>query len=177
MADFAAALKDRAVRFAKLIGRTAKKTTQAAKYKMDELSNISKHRDLIRELGEKTYELSCSGQQLPAEIAQIVEQITALDADLSTLRADYALKKAEAAEAQAAEKAARAAEKAAAKAEAAISKGAAPVEMAFETVTEPVMESEVVIAKAPDAPTMDYDAYEAEQAAEAEPQDVPVLKV
>lgn len=131
MSDFSKNLKEVLSRSAKFVGRTTNTLVSATKFKTNELSTMSKRRDLISELGAKVYELSLNGFALPEEASELVKQIAVLDNELVVLRADHAAQKAAAAQQQAEEKAARAAEKAAAKAAEAIEKCTAPVAVAI----------------------------------------------
>ena len=90
MADFSTTLKNVFSKSVKFVGKTAKSAAKSTKYKLDELSNLSKRRDLISELGNKVFELAQAGLVLPAEAAEIAKQITMLDGDLAVMRADHA---------------------------------------------------------------------------------------
>ena len=114
MSDFTITLKKVLTRTARFIGRTAATVAAYTKFKIKELSALSKRRDLIRELGIKVYELAGNGLMLPDEATELVGSVSALDAEVEALRADHAARKAEKAEQAAAEKAARAAAQAAA---------------------------------------------------------------
>ncbi len=180
MSDFGLKLKSILTHGAKFVGQTANSAAKATKYKMGELSNLSKRRDLIAELGAKVFELSCNGLELPDAAAAIVKQIVALDGDLQAMRADHAAEKAAAAEKHAAEKAARAAEKAAAKAAAAVEKGAAPVDIELpEVEAAPLEEASVVDQQA--VPTLDVEINAADVSActgeKSDDSDVPTLNV
>ena len=163
MNDFGMKVKDFLSTSAKFVGKTANTAAKATKYKMDELTSLSKRRDLISELGAKVFELSANGVELPAELADLLNQIKLLDCELEALRADHAAQKAAAAEKHAAEKAARAAEKAAAKASCAVEEGNAPVQVE-------IPEEESVV------PTIDVESDE-ETASEDEENEVPTLNV
>lgn len=177
MSDFNSKLKDILSSSAKFIGKTADSAAKATKYKMNELSNLSKRRDLISELGAKVFELSNAGLELPADAAEIVKQIVALDVELNALRADHAAQKAAAAEQHAAEKAARAAEKAAAKAAAAVQKGTAPVEIELSETEAPADEAHTVNEEEA-VPTLDVEeATPATADEKPEAPEVPTLNV
>lgn len=173
MADFSTTLKNVFSKSVKFVGKTAKSAAKSTKYKLDELSNLSKRRDLISELGNKVYELAQAGLVLPAEAAEIAKQITMLDGDLAVMRADHAAEKAAAAEQHAAEKAARAAEKAAAKTAAAIEKSTAVVDVELPEVAAPEAECEVN-AEVGEVPTLNVTPESADKEAETE---VPTLNV
>lgn len=168
MSDFGVKIKGILSTSAKFVSKTATSAAKATKYKMDELSTLSKRRDLISDLGAKVYELSKSGLELPADAAELVKQIIALEGDLESMRADHAAQKAAAAEQHAAEKAARAAEKAAAKAAAASEQGTTPMEVELPEVQMPAAEAVVV-------PTLDVEETAAPE--EASETDVPTLNV
>lgn len=119
MSDFATTVKTVMQRSARFIGKTAKAAAQSTKFKLNEMSAMSKRRELIGDLGEKVYALARQGSCLPEELKDMIAQISALETNLDVLRADHAAQKAAAAEKAAVEKAERAAQKAAAKAEAA----------------------------------------------------------
>ena len=163
---------------AKIVGNAAATAAKNTKYKMNELSNLSKRRELIAELGTKVFELCIGGVELPAEAAEIVKQIIALDGDLEALRADHAAQKAAAAEKHAAEKAARAAEKAAAKAAAAIEKNTVPVEV--EPLAAEAPADAVEMTEKAETPVLDVEAAAAENAeitAKPAENEIPTLNV
>lgn len=175
MSDFSAKLKSILSGSAKFVGKTAASAAKSTKYKLNELSALSKRRELISDLGAKIYELSQAGIELPSEAQELVKQIAALDGNLDTMRADHAAQKAAAAEQHAAEKAARAAEKAAAKASAEIEKGTASVEVDLPEVESPVVEVEMPVEEPTAVPTLNVEAETvAEQPADDE---VPTLNV
>lgn len=181
MSDFSNKLKNVLVCSAKFIGKTANTAVKAGKYKMNELTGVSKRRDLINELGSKVFELSQNGLELPSEAAELVRQILVIDGELETLRADHAAQKAAAAEQHAAEKAARAAEKAAAKAAAAIEKSTEPVAVDLPDAEAPTAEIEVSSAETTeDVPTLKVDVAAGESSCTGEKpaeDSVPTLKV
>lgn len=167
MSDWATKMQDLMQCSARLIGKTAKAAAQSTKYKLNEMSAMSKRRELISDLGEKVYTLAQQGAGLPEELKDMIAQINALDTNLDALRADHAAQKAAAAEKDAAEKAERAAQKAAAKAEAAIAKNSEPVE-----VPEVTLEEEAEAA----ASALDVSCDAATEEAESK-DDVPTLNV
>lgn len=167
MSNMAVTLKDMLTRSAKFIGRNARRFAKETKYKTNELSDLGKRRDLIRELGETVYKLSQNGLTLPTEANELIQQIALLDSDLAVLRADHAAQKAADAQLRATEKAARAAEKAAAKSAAAIAQGTAPVEI-------DIPKSETPASAAPEAPVLDV-PEEAEE--KAETNEIPTLNI
>ncbi len=175
MANFGETLKDVFHTSKAFVTRNANKAAKATKFKYHEMSNQSKRRDLIRELGEKVFELSKTGAAMPAEVAELIEQINKLEIDLASLRSDRVAEKAAAAEQYSAEKAARAAEKAAAKAAAAIEKSTAPVEINMPEVEAPVAEIDVVVSDEKEAiPTLEVAQEASEQDA---PTECPTLNV
>lgn len=109
MSEFSTKLKAIMQRSAKFIGKNAKAAAHTTKYKVNEMSALSKRRELIGALGESVYALSQQGSCLPPEVLDMIEQIKALDANIEALRADHAAQKAAAAEKAAMEKAERAA--------------------------------------------------------------------
>ena len=113
MSDFTKMMKTALQSSVKFIVRTAKSAAQSAKYKMNEMSTMSKRRELINDLGEKVYALACQGNVLPEALNTAISQISALDENLTALRANHAAQKATAAQKVAEEKAERAAKKAA----------------------------------------------------------------
>ena len=128
---------------AKFIGKTAASAAKATKYKVNEMGQLSKRRELISELGAKVFELYGKGAELPEEALDLARQIAVLDTELESMRAEHAAQKAAAAEKQAVEKAARAAEKAAAKTAAVIEKSTEPVDVELpeeETVSVPTLD-------------------------------------
>lgn len=131
MSDFSKTLKEAFMRSVKFVGRNASKAASATKFKTNELSKLSKRRDLIHELGIKVYDLSRNGLQLPEDADALVKQIATLDSELMVLRSEHAAEKAAISQKVAAEKAARVAEKAAAKAAAAIEKSTESVSVEF----------------------------------------------
>ncbi len=113
---------DRSVKTVKKAGTSI---VGATRYKMDEMSSVSRRRELITELGEKAYGLSLAGTAMPEDLAPLLKEIEELESGLAELRSDRAAVKAAAAEAAAADKAAYAEERAAAKAAAAEARAAA----------------------------------------------------
>lgn len=173
MADFAATLKNILSKSAKFVGKTANNAAKATKYKLDELGNLSKRRELISELGTRIFE-SRQTIILPEESTEIIRQIESLDGELAVLRADHAAQKAAEAERHAAEKAARAAEKAAAKTAAAIQQSTAPVEVELPTPEMPVAEIDVADTEKPVAPVLEVNEAPVGEPVES---DVPTLNV
>ena len=167
MSDWATKMKAAMQCSARFIGKTTKAAAQSTKYKLNEMSAMSKRRELISDLGEKVYALAQQSADLPEELKDIIAQINALDTNLEVLRADHAALKAAAAERAAVEKAERAAQKAAAKAEAVIAKNSEPVE-----VPESAPEEEVEAA----APVLDVSCDAAIEEGESK-DDVPTLNV
>ncbi len=168
MSNFGHALKKAVTRGAKAIKRNSTRLVKATKFKTAEWADLGKKRDLIKALGEKVYDLAQNGIVLPEEAAELVQQISALDSDLAVLRADNEARKASDAQLRATEKASRAAEKAAAKAAAVIEMSTAPVQVEISPVEPAPAES------APDVPTIEVEATDAEK---AEPNDIPTLNV
>ena len=174
MADFATKLKCLFVKSAKVVSRTAKTAAKATKFKVDELSNLGKRRDLINELGEKVVELCHAGLSLPEDAVSIIRQIEALEGELTILRADRAAQKAAAAEQRAVEKAARAAEKAAERSAAAIRQGTAVVEMDISAPEVPPAEINTASAGESDVPVL---KVQTEPVASKEDTDIPTLNI
>ena len=104
MADYGKVFKNILTKSAKFVGHTATTAAETTKFKMNELGNISKRRELVNELGNRVYELARSGVALPSEVEELIKQISFIEDDLATLRAEHAAQKA-------ADKAARTAEK------------------------------------------------------------------
>ena len=169
MSDFRVKLKDFLGRSAKFIGRTANTTAKATKYKYNEISAMTKRRELVNDLGKKVLELYNSDMNLPFEAADLIEQIRQLDAELSTLRAEHAAEKAAAAQQHAMRKAALAAERTAAQAADMIDQCTAPVKVDVAETVQPVVTSTEDAA----VPTLELDI---EKAAEPE-SEVPTLNV
>ncbi len=171
MSNFANTLKDVLARSARLAGATAGRVAKATKFKTNELTELGKRRELISELGAKTYELSQNGLVLPEEAAALVQQIAALDNELALLRADRATEKEAYAQQRAEEKAARAAARAAA-----LNKETVPVETYTFEPEMPVAEipAEEEAPAAPVAPTLEVAE---EPAPSRESGDVPTLNV
>lgn len=171
MANFGHTLKNVLTRSAKFVGSTASRLAKATKFKTNELTELSKRRDLVNVLGEKVYDLSHNGLVLPEEAAALVHQIAALDNELAVLRADHAAQKAADAQQRAAEKAARAAEKAATKAAAAIEQSTAPVAV---NIPELDASDSEVVSDTASVPTLNVEVS-AEDASATE--EVPTLNV
>ena len=113
MADVWYSVKNFLLHAAKGISRTAKSVVRAVRFKFDQVSTSKKRRVLIRSLGEKVFELSSTGVELPSEAADIVNQINQLNEHAVTTKDAYVAEKAVVAEQAAADKAAWAEEKAA----------------------------------------------------------------
>ncbi len=170
MADFSTTFKNVVSKSAKCIGKAANAAVKATKYKLKEMDILGKRRELLKDLGDKVYELTANGLVLPEEAEEIVRQLTEVDAQLNTLRAEHAAHKAAEAEQKAAEKAARAAEQAAAKTAAAIDMCTEPVEAGM-----PEMQTPEVACEAP-VPTLHVDVPAADDA-DAEATEPPILNV
>lgn len=170
MADFSTTFKYVVTKSAKFIGKTASTAVKATKYKLKEMDVLGKRRDLLKDLGDKVYELTANGLVLPEEAAEIVRQLTEVDMQLNTLRAEHAAQKAAEAERKATEKAARAAEQAAAKTAAAIELSTEPVAMEVPEVQPPEAENETSV------PTLNVD-ISADVAADAEETAPPTLNI
>ncbi len=112
MSEIGLKIKQAGTTGAKAVGRAATSAANTTKFKVDELSILSKRRDLINDLGKRVLEMSRNGIELPEGMADLIQQLDALDSSLDTLRNAHAAQKAEAAEKRAAEKEARAAAKA-----------------------------------------------------------------
>lgn len=112
MSDLTCKIKQILTDAAKTVARFASACVKTMKFKLDELGNNSKRRDLFNELGKTVYEQAKEGLELPAAATGLIQQIQELDRTLEKLRADHAAQKAEAAATRAAEKEARAATKA-----------------------------------------------------------------
>lgn len=167
MSNMAATLKDMLTRSVKFIGRNARRLAKETKYKTNELSDLGKRRDLIRDLGERVYKLSQNGLVLPTEATELIQQIAMLDSNLAVMRADHAAQKAADAQLRATEKAARAAEKAAAKSAEVIAQSTAPVEI-------DLPKSEAPVSAAPEAPVLEVpDEAEGKQ----EETEIPTLNI
>lgn len=173
MADFSTTMKNVVSVSVKFIVNTAKTAAKAIKFKMDEMSNLSKRRDLIGQLGDKVFELSNKGVQLPDEIIEIVGNIVQLDGELAIMRARRAADKVAAAEQHAAEKAARATEKAAAKSAAVIDKSTQTVEI--EVPEAPAAADIEEMEESAAVPVMNIHVEQEENKAEEET--VPTLNV
>lgn len=159
MSDFTNKLSTVLKKCVKIVASGAKTLINNIRFWTEELSNRSKRRDLIKELGLKALELSQNGADFPLEMNELVKQIVQLDMELDTLKTAHAVQKAAAAEKHAAEKAARAAEKAAS----VIEQSTAAVDIEIpETV--PVAEIQVPAEEEVRVPTLDID--EAVRAAE-----------
>ena len=169
MSDFSVKMKDILGRSAKFISRAANTTAKATKYKYNEISAMTKRRELVNDLGKKVLELYSSDMNLPFEAADLIEQIHQLDAELSTLRAEHAAEKAAAAQQHAMEKAARAAEHTAVQAADMIDQCTASVEVDVDATVQHVDTS----AKEAVAPVLELDI---EKAAEPD-KEVPTLNV
>ncbi len=172
MSDFVKTMKALLTRGAKGAARTACCVAKETKFKANEMSELGKKRELLSELGAKVYDLSQNGLVLPAEAAEIVQQLTALDRNLFSLRANHSAEKAAQAQQRAAEKAARAAEKAAAQTAAAIQMSIAPVEVGIpaDKPAADTFDSE----EAPACPALDIEAVSSEKPADSE---IPTLNV
>lgn len=179
MSDFINTFKNIILRGAKLIGSVAGSVTKDIKFKISEMRELGKRRELISELGAKVYMLSKNGFELPEEGRDLVNQIASLDNDLDVLRTGHAEEKAAAAQQRAAEKAARAAEKAAAKAASAAGKSTYTFEMDFSETETPVAENSAATETTPDAPAVPTLDVEDASSAEEQPADneIPTLHV
>ena len=164
MSDFFKAVWDVLKRIGLGIGRTAKKTVGAIRFKMKEMDSISRRRETISELGEKVYGLYGAGVQLPEEVQPLVSEIRSLDEGLDMLRNERAATKAAAAEAVAEEKAAR--KEARAEAKAARAEAQAAEKAAAEAVAAAPAEEAAPVSSATEVPAM-----EATEAVEIEAED------
>ncbi len=172
MSEFVKNIKALLTRGVKGVGRTARRVAKETKFKTSEMSELSKRRELINELGAKIYDLAQNGLVLPSEAAEIVQQLTALDQKLFSLRANYSAEKAVEAQRRAAEKAARSAEKAAVQTAAAIQMSTAPVEVSIPD--QPTANDTFDAEETPVCPTLDLEAPSSENTADSE---IPMLNV
>lgn len=105
MADFKETLKGIWTKSVKFVSNAAKTVAGATRYKLDELDNVSRHREAITELGEKVYELYQAGVTMPDEVLPLLSEMRALDENLDKMRADHAEQKKASAEQRAQERA------------------------------------------------------------------------
>jgi len=112
MSDIWYSVKNFSLHAAKGIARATKSVVRSIRFKFDQISTNKKQRKLIKSLGEKVFELSAAGVELPTEAAEIVNQINQLNEHAATAKDAYVAEKAAVAEQAAADKAAWAEEKA-----------------------------------------------------------------
>ena len=104
MAEYPKGFKGIWMKSMEAIGDTATKIASNTKYKVNEMNMINRRREILSDFGEKAYALWQKGEQFPAELDALLEELSGLDASLEEIRAEKAAKAAAAAAATAAAK-------------------------------------------------------------------------
>lgn len=170
MSDIWYNVKNFTIHAAKGISRSSKSVVRSIRYKFDQRSTNKKQRALIKALGEKVYELSSTGVELPSEAIEIVNKVNQLHEHTATAKEAYVAQKAAVADQIAADKAAWAQEKAAHAEEKAIRK--AELEAQRQLIAE-----RAAAAKAEAFAQAEKTAEVVEQASEQAQPKTPVIEI
>lgn len=87
MADISKTMKDIWAQSVKVVNKAATNIANSTKQKMDEMSMTSRRKELQNQLGAQVYALWQQGEEVPATLHTLLEEMKQLDEQLQALRA------------------------------------------------------------------------------------------
>lgn len=86
MADISKTMKDIWAQSVKVVNKAATNIANSTKQKMDEMSMTSRRKELQNQLGVQVYALWQQGEEVPATLHTMLEEMKQLDEQLQALR-------------------------------------------------------------------------------------------
>lgn len=88
MADIGKSLKGIWLKGMEAVSNTASSIASNTKYKVEEMNILNRRREILSDFGAQAYELWQKGEQFPATLAALLEELSKLDETLNAIRTE-----------------------------------------------------------------------------------------